>query len=79
MDWGSWAVVRDLGPVTAPGMAPPQVANRQWTTIEFIDLRFAYSYLGNGGVIRNSPLAGWVYIVDGREDAGEAMGGREQR
>ena len=26
-----------------------------------------------------NPLGGWVYIVDGREDAGEAMGGREQR
>jgi inner membrane protein len=79
MDWGSWAVVRDLGPVTAPGMAPPQVVNRPWTTVEFIDLRFAYSYMGTGGGLRNSPLTGWVYIVDGRDDAGEAMGGREQR
>jgi hypothetical protein len=29
--------------------------------------------------MRNSPLSGWVYIVDGRDDAGEAMDGREQR
>ena len=26
-----------------------------------------------------SPLSGWVYIVDGRDEAGEAMNGREQR
>jgi hypothetical protein len=25
------------------------------------------------------PLSGWVYIVDGRDEAGEAMNGREQR
>jgi inner membrane protein len=79
MDWGSWAVVRDVGQEPVAAMAAPQLPpNRQWTTVEFTDLRFAYSYLGYGGVIRNSPLAGWVYIVDGRDDAGEAMGGREQ-
>jgi hypothetical protein len=25
------------------------------------------------------PLAGWVYIVDGREDAGEDLNGHVQR
>jgi inner membrane protein len=60
-------------------MAPPQLLpNRQWTTVEFTDLRFAYSFLGTGSDVGRSPLSGWVYIVDGREDAGEAMGGREQ-
>jgi len=79
LDWGTWAVVRDVGPVAAPGMAPPQLLpNRQWTTVEFTDLRFAYSFLGTGSDVGRSPLSGWVYIVDGREDAGEAMGGREQ-
>jgi hypothetical protein len=34
--------------------------------------------LGTGRATGRSPLGAWVYIVDGREDAGEAMGGREQ-
>jgi hypothetical protein len=60
-------------------MDPPQLPlNRPWTTVEFTDLRFDYSYLGTGGATGRSPLGGWVYIVDGRDDAGEAMGGREQ-
>jgi inner membrane protein len=79
LDWGTWAVVRDIGPVAAPGLAPPQVAaNRRWTTVEFDDLRWDYSYLGAGTATIRNPLAGWVYIVDGRDDAGEAMNGREQ-
>jgi len=80
LDWGTWAVVRDVGPVAAPGMTPPQLPpNRTWTTVEFTDLRFAYSYLGAGRSPNRSPLSGWVYIVDGRDEAGEAMNEREQR
>jgi inner membrane protein len=84
LDWGTWAVVRDVGPVAVPGLAPPQLApNRVWTTVEFTDLRFAYPFLGSaldaGGRSNRSPLGGWVYIVDGRDDAGEVMNGREQR
>jgi inner membrane protein len=80
LDWGTWAVVRDLGQVAAPGLAPPRLPpNRQWTTVEFTDLRFAYPFLGADTPPVRSPLAGWVYIVDGRDEAGEAMNGREQR
>jgi inner membrane protein len=80
LDWGSWAVVRDVGQEPVAGMDPPQLPpNRQWTTVEFTDLRFEYSYLGTGRATGRSPLGGWVYIVDGHEDAGEAMGGREER
>jgi inner membrane protein len=80
LDWGTWAVVRDTGPVPVPGQAPPQVPpNRPWTTVEFTDLRFAYSFLGVGRATGRSPLNGYVYIVDGRDDAGEWLGGREQR
>jgi inner membrane protein len=84
LDWGAWAVVRDLGPVAAPGMAPPQLAvGRHWTTVQFSDLRFGYSFLGSGtdepSSAAASPLSGWVYIVDGHDDAGEAMHGREQK
>jgi inner membrane protein len=79
LDWGTWAVVRDVGQEPMAGMDPPQLApNRQWTTVEFSDLRFDYSYLSTGGSSGRNTLGGWVYIVDGHEDAGEVMGGREQ-
>jgi inner membrane protein len=80
LDWGSWAVVRDLGPVPVPGIDPPNLSpGRQWTTVQFTDLRFAYNFRGTGRSTTSSPLGGTVYIVDGREEAGQAMGGREQR
>jgi inner membrane protein len=84
LDWGTWAVVRDVGPVAVPGLAPPHLPpNRVWTTVEFTDLRFHYPFLGSamdaGRRPNRSPLGGWVYIVDGRDDAGEVMNGREQR
>jgi inner membrane protein len=80
LDWGTWAVVRDVGQEPVDGMAPPQLPpNREWTTVKFTDLRFDYSYLGTGRATGRNPLGGAVYIVDGREDAGEVMNGREQR
>jgi inner membrane protein len=84
LDWGTWAVVREVGPEPAPGMEPPNLPpDRTWTTVEFTDLRFDYSFLATRGTMpgtaRRAPLGGWVYIVDGHEDAGEAMNGREQR
>ncbi len=80
MDWGRWAVVRDMGQEPAPGMDPPRLPRgRTWTTVKFTDLRFDYPFLGDEGEPNRTPLTGWVYIVDGREDAGEAMDGREQR
>src|SRR5580700_1628376 len=80
LDWGTWAVVRDVGQEPAPGMDPPKLApNRAWTTVEFTDLRFDYAFIGTRtNVGRPAALAGWVYIVDGRDDDGEAMNGREQ-
>jgi inner membrane protein len=80
LDWGRWAVVRDLGQEPIAGIEPPNLPpNRQWTTVEFTDLRFAYSFLASRQIAGRSPLSGWVYIVDNRDDAGEAMGGRQQR
>jgi inner membrane protein len=80
LDWGTWAVVRDVGQEPVEGMKPPEPGqNRTWTTVEFTDMRFAYPFLGAVGAVGRSPLGGWVYIVDERDDAGEAMGGREQR
>jgi inner membrane protein len=80
LDWGTWAVVRDVGQEPVPAMEPPQLPpHHTWTTVEFSDLRFAYSFRGTGRSAGPSPLSGWVYVVDGREDAGEAIGGREQK
>jgi inner membrane protein len=81
LDWGTWAVVRDVGQEPAPGMDPPKLPpNRAWTTVEFTDLRFDYAFIGTRSSVRPpAALAGWVYIVDSRDDAGEAMNGREQR
>jgi inner membrane protein len=79
LDWGSWTVVRDVGQVPAPGMAPPQlIAPQTWTTVELNDLRFGYSFLGSQRQVGRDALAGWVYIVNGNQDAGQSMNGREQ-
>lgn len=80
MDWSRWPVVRDMGQEPAPGMDPPQLPpGRTWTTVRFSDLRFHYSRFGSRATGDRSPLTGWVYVVDGHEDAGEAMSGREER
>jgi inner membrane protein len=79
LDWGTWAVVRDLGPEPVLGMdAPVLPPGRRWTTVEFSDLRFRYPFLASRSGAVRSPLGGCVYIVDGQQDAGESLGGREQ-
>jgi inner membrane protein len=80
LDWASWAVVRDLGPIPIPGIEPPRLTpGRSWTTVQFTDLRFGYDFRGSGRPERSAPLGAAVYIADGREDAGGGMGGREQK
>ncbi len=84
LDWGTWAVARNVGPEPipgpVPGLEPPNLPlGRSWTTVEFTDLRFDYAFIGTRSASTRPALAGWVYIVDGRDDAGEAMNGREQR
>ena len=80
LDWGKWAVVRDIGQYPVPGFDPPTLTpGRTWTTVEFIDLRFAYGFRGEGNTSGAPPLSGYVYVVDGHEEAGEFMGGREQK
>ncbi|HVZ82752.1 MAG TPA: metal-dependent hydrolase [Terracidiphilus sp.] len=80
LDWGSWAVVRDLGQDPVPALDPPKLPpGRTWTTVGFSDLRFGYPFLGRDRSTGPPPLSGWVYIVDGREEAGEGMGGNVQK
>jgi len=79
LEWGRWAVVRDVGPVAIPGVKAPELPpGRSWTTVEFTDLRFMYSFMATRPTGR-APLGGWVYIVDGREEAGEGLGSSQQR
>jgi inner membrane protein len=90
LDWSQWPVVRDVGQQAIPGNAAPDFApGRTWTAVEFSDLRFAYSYLDTSmsgsseqkleQLLAQSGLSGWVYVVDGKEDAGQFMGSREQK
>ncbi|MGA2559404.1 MAG: metal-dependent hydrolase [Terracidiphilus sp.] len=79
LDWASWAVVTDLGQDPVQALEPPQLSpNRHWTTVQFVDLRFDYSFLGSARSVGRPPLSGDVYIVDGREDAGEIFNGQVQ-
>jgi inner membrane protein len=80
LDWGRWAVIRDVGQQPIPGLDLPQLPpTRAWTTVKFTDLRFAYSFRERGNAPPPSGLTGWVYIIDNREDGGETMGGRPQK
>jgi inner membrane protein len=80
LDWSSWPVVRDLGQAPVPGIEPPKLPpDRTWTTVEFSDLRFSYAFLGAESHRPPAGLSGWVYIVDGREEAAEGMGTKEQK
>ena len=90
LDWSEWPVVRDVGPQARPGHpAPDFPPNRPWTSVEFSDLRFAYSYLDTSmeassnqqldKTLAHAALTGWVYILDGKEEAGQFLDGREQK
>jgi inner membrane protein len=80
LDWGTWAVVRDMGQEPIEGTDPPQLPpNRKWTMVEFTDLRFAYAFTRGGRARPPTGLSGWVYIIDDREEAAEGMDGREQK
>ena len=90
LDWSSWPVVRDLGAIPVPGKPSPGFPpNRPWSTVEFSDLRFAYSYLSPSmansanqqldQLLTKSGLSAYVYILDGHEEAGQFINGREQK
>jgi inner membrane protein len=80
LDWGRWAVLRDVGQLPVGNVDPPHLPpGRTWTTVEFSDLRFAYAFRGSDPSSRSSALGAWAYIIDGREEAAEGMGSRVQK
>lgn len=79
LNWSQWPLVRDMGQQPMPALNPPGLPpGRTWTTVTFNDLRFDYSALP-GRFRPEAPLGGWVYIVDGHEEAGMGMGNSVQK
>ncbi len=60
LDWGTWAVVRDVGQEPDPRLGPAATCRtgRTWTTVEFTDLRFAYAFMGGDSRRPPSGLTG---------------------
>ena len=81
LDWGTWAVVRDVGPGTCcrDGAAATGAEAERGRRLSLRICALPTLFWARGRSSGRSPLSGWVYIVDGRDDAGEAMSGREQR
>ena len=58
LDWSSWPLVTDIGPVTPAGLPP---SAQPWTGVSFRDLRFQYdSFLSSGS--SQPPLSAMVYV-----------------
>jgi inner membrane protein len=79
LDWSTWPVTADRGPVPAPGadFAP----RPDWHTVEFQDLRFGYGALREyrSQDDHDPALAGWVYVGPANEIEGMFMQKHEQR
>jgi len=78
LDWSEFPLVTDLGYAPLSSTDPPQPG---WHTVEFDDLRFSYSALGDGTSQNpgRNPLGGAVYVGPGNEIEGTFIGGREQK
>jgi len=75
LDWSSWPLVNDIGPV-APPDSPPGTPD--WTAVSFRDLRFMYDTAGMQG--RNDPpLSGTVDIGGDGQVESMKLGSRVQR
>jgi inner membrane protein len=77
LDWSTWPLTEDRGPVQAPGASfPPKL---DWHTVEFQDLRFSHGAITlKQRTEENSPLSGWVYVGPQNEIEGMFMSGNEQ-
>jgi inner membrane protein len=75
LDWSSWPVVTEMGPVAAIG-APAGTAD--WTAVRFMDMRFMYDTPMMQG--RNDPpLSGTVYVDADRRVVRMELSGHMQR
>jgi inner membrane protein len=75
LDWSSWPVVTEMGPVAAIG-APAGTAD--WTAVRFMDLRFLYDTPMMQGR-SDPPLSGTVYVDADRRVARMELSGHVQR
>jgi inner membrane protein len=75
LDWSSWPLVTDIGPVSPLGAAP---GTPDWTAVKFADLRFMYNTALMQGR-RNPPISGTVYIDADRQVARMQLGIRVQK
>jgi inner membrane protein len=74
MDWSSWPLVTDIGPVT-PIDDPPGTPN--WTAVRFSDLRFMYDTAMFSG--RDlPPLSGTAYVDAEHRVARERWGSHDE-
>jgi inner membrane protein len=75
LDWSSWPLVTDMGPVTPPDAAPNAPA---WTAVRFLDLRFLYDTSVIQGRL-DPPLSAMVYVNANRHVARMQFGKHEQK
>jgi inner membrane protein len=75
LDWSSWPVVTEMGPVAAMG-APAGTAD--WTAVRFMDLRFLYDTPLMQGR-SEPPLSGMVYVDADRRVVRMELSGHVQR
>jgi inner membrane protein len=75
LDWSSFPIVEDKGSEDPPGM--DGAVSPTSTTVEFRDLRFAYSTAFLNA--KNAPLSGWVIVGPQRNIEVMMMSGREQK
>lgn len=75
LDWSSFPLVEDVGSEVPPGMEGG--ISPQSTTVEFRDLRFAYSTMFLDA--NHVPLSGWVVVGPERNIEAMVMNGEEQK
>jgi inner membrane protein len=74
LDWSSWPLVADIGPVAPPDSAP---GAPEWTAVSFRDLRFMYDtsiFQGRS----NPPLSATVYVDSSGHTDRMQLGSRVQ-
>jgi len=75
LDWSSWPLVADMGPVVPPDAAP---GAPDWTAVSFRDLRFMY----DTSLIQgrdHPPISAVVYLDAEGRVAGMELSGHAQR